>query len=44
MIEAMAGAEAMRKPTEVKAIEKAENVSIRRIRARRRLGEGESVL
>jgi hypothetical protein len=37
-IEAIAGAVAMRKPAEVKTIEKAESVSTRRMRARRRLG------
>lgn len=40
-IDAMAGAVARRKPADVKKIEKAENVKIRRRRARRRLDEDE---
>ena len=42
MIDAIAGAVAMRKPAEVKKMEKAPIVSIRRRRARRRLGEGDA--
>lgn len=42
MSEAIAGAVAMRKPAEVKKMEKAEMVSIRRRRARRRLGMGDA--
>ena len=38
-IEAIAGAVAMKKPVEVKNMEKAEKVSIRRKRARRRGGD-----
>ena len=43
MMEAIAGADAMRKPAEVKMIEKVEIVNIRRNRARRRLGFGDAV-
>ena len=42
MIDAIAGAVAMRKPAEVKKMEKAPMVIIRRRRARRRLGEGDA--
>ena len=41
-IEAIAGAVAMRKPAEVNTIEKAEIVSMRWMRARRRLGFGDA--
>ena len=43
-IEAIAGAVAIRKPAEVKNMEKAEIVSMRRKRARRRGGNEEAVL
>lgn len=43
-MEAMAGAVAIRKPAEVKMMEKADIVSIRRMRARRRLGKGDAML
>lgn len=42
MIDAIAGAVAMRKPAAVKKMEKAPIVIIRRKRARRRLGEGDA--
>ena len=42
-IEAMAGAVARRKPADVKNIERADIVRIRRKRARRRLDEGDAV-
>ena len=42
MIEAIAGAVAMRKPAEVKKMDKAEMVSMRRKRARRRGAEEEA--
>lgn len=41
-IDAMAGAVARRKPADVKKIEKAEIVKIRRTRARRRLDEDDA--
>lgn len=41
-IDAMAGAVARRKPADVKKIDKAEIVRIRRSRARRRLNEGDT--
>lgn len=41
-MDAMAGAVAIRKPAEVKKMEKAPILSIRRKRARRRAGEGEA--
>ena len=43
MMEAIAGAEAMRNPTDVKTTEKAEIVSMRRKRVRRRLGLGDAI-
>lgn len=42
IMDAMAGAVAIRKPAEVKKMEKAPILSIRRKRARRRGGEGEA--
>lgn len=39
MIEAMAGADAIRNPADVNTIEKADIVNMRRMRARRRLGD-----
>ena len=41
-MEAIAGADAMMKPAEVKTIEKAEIESMRRSRARRTLGLGDA--
>lgn len=41
-MEAIAGADAMKKPADVKIIEKVEIVNIRRNRARRRLGFGDT--
>lgn len=42
-MEAIAGAEAIRKPADVKTTEKVPMVSIRRRRARRRLGLGDAI-
>lgn len=42
MIEAMAGADAIRNPAEVNTTEKADIVNMRRMRARRRLGDEEA--
>ena len=43
MIEAIAGADAIRKPADVNMTEKAEIVSMRRMRARRTLGWGDAI-